>query len=321
MDIFLALLSKIIPLYALILMGFIGGKYLHCHRDTIANILFYMLAPLIIFSGVLNTRLDANVLILPLITYLVSSFLCITFYQLSKLVWQDPTKNLMAISAGSGNTGYFGLPIVLLLMDNQGEGVYIMAMLGIALYESSIGFYILAKGTYSSSESVKKLFKLPSLYAFALGATLNGLGVESPAVFGELVCYLKGAFTVLGMMLIGLGLASVHHLKMDYKFIGMTFLAKFVVWPLIALTIIFCDATWLHFLNNTIYSALFILSIVPLAANTVALAAIIKNQPEKSATAVFLSTLFAIVYVPFMTTYFIDKIQSPDLEIALPPPK
>jgi hypothetical protein len=267
-----------------------------------------MITPLVIFSGVVNTRLDASVLSVPLISFLIASFLCLLFYSLSKLIWTDSTKNLMAISAGSGNTGYFGLPIVLLLMNDQGEGIYILAMLGVTLYESTVGFYILAKGTYTASECLKKLAKLPSLYSFLLGLIINLVGIKPPEAFAEFTGYIKGSFTVLGMMLIGLSLAGLHHLKIDYKFIGMTFLAKFVAWPLMALGVIYADTHWTQFLNPTIYNALFLLSIVPLAANTVALAAILKNQPEKSATAVFLSTLFAIGYVPLMATLLFEKL-------------
>lgn len=306
MPIFLALIAKIIPLYVLIFMGYIAARFLHSHRDTIAHLLFYMLTPLVIFNGVLHTHLDSNVFMMPVISFLIASLLCLVFYGLSTFVWEDSTKNLMAISAGSGNTGYFGLPIVLLLLNDQGEGIYIMAMLGVTLYESTVGFYFLAKGSYTAKECLQKLARLPSLYSFMIALAINLAGFKPPEAFAEFSGYIKGAFTVLGMMLVGLSLGGTHRFKVDYKFIGMTFLAKFIAWPLIALGIIYFDSHWLHYLNGTIYNALFILSIVPLAANTVALAAILKNQPEKSATAVFLSTLFAIIYVPLMIAWLYE---------------
>ena len=303
---FSLLLFKIIPLYALILMGYLSGKWLDANRDTIAKILFFMITPIIIFNGVIHTRLDSNVLVLPLLTFGVSSILCIGFYNLSKLIWHDASKNLTAFSAGSGNTGYFGLPMALLLFDEQGEGVYIMAILGSMLYDNSMGYYILAKGSHSAKECIMKLIKLPSLYALALGLAFNIFQFKIPELFSEFSAYMKSTYTVLGMMVIGLGLSGLNHLKLDYKFIGMTFLAKFVAWPLLMLFIITTDAYCFHFFNPTIYNVLMLISIVPLAANMVVLASLFKNQPEKAATAVALSFIFAIVYVPVMTTYFIQ---------------
>lgn len=309
MEIFLTLLSKILPLYVIILMGFLAGKLFNPHRDTIGKILFYLITPLVIMGGVVNTKLSVSVLILPILTFSIGSLLCLFFYALSKRVWTDSTANLAAISAGSGNTGYFGLPLALLLLNEQGEGVYIMCLLGVTLYESTVGFYILAKGAHTRFEAFMKLLKLPSLYAFFLGLLINAIGFPIPQAFQDLVGYMKGTFTVLGMMFLGLAMAGIHYLKLDYKFIGMTFLAKFVAWPMVILAIIFADIYWLHVFDTTIHGALFLLSIVPLAANTVVLASILKNNPEKSASAVFLSTLFAIIYNPLMTTFFLEKFK------------
>ena len=60
-----------------------------------------------------------------------------------------------------------------------------------------------------------------------------------------------------------------------------------------------------------------LLSIVPLAANTVELASLFKSQPEKAATAVLLSTIFALVYVPVMTTYFIQGSKPTEIPLTV----
>lgn len=327
MTIFSTLLFKIFPLYVIIFMGYVAGKYLKSNRETIAQLLFVLITPVIIFNGVVNTKLDSSIILVPVISFGISTALCFLFYYLSKLVWQDKTRNLMAISAGSGNTGYFGLPVALMLFDNQGEGIYIMAMLGVTLYESTIGFYILAKGTNTTKDCLIKLAKLPALYGFAGGLLCKYFNWFPPLMFEELIDHMKGTYTVLGMMVIGLGLATVNSFKMDYKFIGMTFFAKFAAWPLAALAVILIDGHFLHFFDQQVYAALLLISIVPLAANTIILASILRNHPEKSATAVVLSTVFALVYTPFMTTYMIgggktsETKETAFLERMLPPKK
>lgn len=292
-------------------MGYLAGKLFSVSRDTIAQVLFFLITPIIVLNGVMNTHLNMNILLLPFLTFAMSSGLCLGFYILSKRIWNDSTENLMAISAGTGNTGYFGLPVALLLFDDHGEGVYIMALLGVTLFENSLGFYVLAKGTYSSRECLEKLIKLPSLYAFILGLILNFATIHPPLFFQEFIGYMKGTYVVLGMMIIGLGLSTLRSLKLDFKYIGMAFLAKFAAWPLIALAVIIFDSYWLGFFNQTIYDVLLLISIVPVAANTVILAAIVKNQPEKAAAAVFLSTFFALIYIPVMVTYFIEGAEDP----------
>lgn len=305
MTVFTLCVFKIIPLYVFILMGYIAGRLLDAQRDTISRIMLYIINPIIIFNGVIHTRLDAGVLFLPILVFFISSGLCLFFYQLSKNIWQDSTRGLTAYSAGTGNTGYFGLPIAILLFDDQGEGLYIMALLGVTVFENTVGYYIFARETMSPSDCCKKLITLPAIYAFLLGVALNVSKIPIPEMFGDFMQHIKGTYTVLGMMIVGLGLANLARFKLDFKFIGVTFLAKFLVWPLVVLLIIQADIFLFKFFNENIYKALMLLAIVPLGSSIVMMASLMKSYPEKAAAAVVLSIFFSLIYVPFMAEHFI----------------
>lgn len=305
MPLFGALLTKIIPLYMNIGLGIIAGRALNVNRETIAKIMFYLVNPIIIFNGVMNVTLNSSVLSLPILTFILSSGLCLIFFKMTKGIWNDSSRNLIAFSAGSGNTGYFGLPLALLLFNDEGEGIYILALLGITMYENSVGYYFIAHGTTTPVECFKKLLRLPGIYAFFGALVLNASGFEMAPVLLEFTSQVKGTYTVLGMMIVGLGLAGLTHFKVDKTFIGLSFLAKFLVWPLMMLALIGFDQTFLHIYTPVIHNALMLLSIVPLAVNTVIVATLMNSQPEKAATAVLLSTLFALVYVPLMVAWFI----------------
>lgn len=302
---FFALLLKILPLYMNIGLGYVASKALGTTRDSVARIMFFIINPLIIFNGVVNVQLNAAVLFLPVLTFTICSSLCVIFYKLGRGWWQDSSRNLMAFSAGSGNTGYFGLPLALLIFNNEAEGVYVLALLGIVLYENSVGYYILAKGTHPPSECARKVFQLPALYAFFGGLFLNLSGIEIPDTFSSFMAHIKGTFTVLGMMIIGLGLANLEHFKFDRKFIELTFVAKFLIWPAIILSLNALDTAFFGFYDATTHKALVLISIVPMAVNTVIVATLLNSQPEKAASAVVLSTIFALIYVPLMATFFI----------------
>lgn len=302
---FSACLIKIIPLYLNILLGYIAGKLLHANRDTIVRMMFYMINPIIIFNGVLHTHLQADILIIPFITFSISIFLCFIFYKIAHLIWQDSNAKLVSYSAGSANTGYFGLPIALILFDEQGEGIYIMGLLGVSIYENTFGVSLFDKGKFSLLNVFKKFLKLPAFYAFVSALIINYAQAPIPEVFDEFMRNIKGAYALLGMMIVGLGLATLSHFKLDFKYIGMMFLAKFIAWPLITLMIIFIDKQFIGFFNQQIYDALVLLSIVPLSVNTVIMATLTNSHPEKAATAVVLSTFFALFYIPLMVNYLI----------------
>jgi predicted permease len=130
-------------------------------------------------------------------------------------------------------------------------------------------------------------------------------GYQACSGIVDLATSVRGAYTVLGMMLIGLGMAGIKSFRMDWKFLAATFFAKFIVWPLVTGVIILFDLKYLHFFDSDIHKVMFLLSVVPMAANTVALATELKAEPEKAATAVLLSTLFALGFIPVMTMLFL----------------
>lgn len=301
----LSFLLKVMPLYMNILLGYIAAKMIHVARDTIAKLMLYLFVPIVIFNGVINTRLDASILSLPLMTFIISCGLCLFFYWISTFIWQDSTKNLVGFSAGTGNTGYFGLPLALILFDDQGEGIYIMAILGVTLYENTLGFYMIARGKHTQKECLAKLAKLPAIYALLGGLLFNFLRIPVPEVFADFMQHIKGAYTVLGMMIIGLGIAGLKQFKFDFTFLGMTFLAKFIAWPLLIAGLISLDTLIFGFFDRQIYQALTLLSFVPLAGNMVIFASLMDIHPEKASVATLISVIVSVVYVPLMIGCFL----------------
>lgn len=98
--------------------------------------------------------------------------------------------------------------------------------------------------------------------------------------------------------MIGLGMARLQSLKLDLGLIAFVFSFKFLMWPLITLGFIFLDRFLIHEFTPQIHQMLLLLSVMPLPANTIAFALQLNVQPDKASTLVFLSTVFALFYIP-----------------------
>jgi len=304
---FSLILLKLIPLYVVIGLGFIAGRKLQADRDTVSKIVFYLLVPMVFFSSVARMQITPSILLLPFIVFSMSALICGLFYLIGKRTWRekgDATGNVLAMAAGNGNTGYFGLPVAMMLFDVQGVALYLILVLGMVLYENTLGFYITARGHTTAMQSLRKLLKLPTLHAFLWGAAMSAHQIALPEAFLPFFDHVKGAYSIMGMMIIGLGLAAIRDFSLDIPFIGLTFLAKFLIWPALTAIIIGLDLQFLHWYGDRIHDALKVIAIVPLAANTVVLASVLNAHPEKAATAVFASTLVALVYVPLMVAWW-----------------
>jgi predicted permease len=305
MNIFFTLLGKLIPLYIIIGLGFVAGKYLDVKKESIAPLAMYIISPMIVFNAALTTTITIRILTLPMLMFIISCIICITFFFLGRFVWHDTTRNILAFTAGDGNTGYFGIPVAIILFSPSLVNIYIFGSLGLSLYENSLGFFITAKGHYTAQECLLKIAKLPSLYAFLIGLLFNILRLHLGGIYADTISKFQGSYTILGMMIIGLGLASIVDYKFDFKFIGLSFFSKFLVWPALIALVIIINNTILRIYDPNIYKVMILLSIVPLSAFTVVLATQLNVHPEKASLAVLLSTLFALFYIPLISTFIL----------------
>jgi malate permease and related proteins len=302
MAVFLLLVGKLLPLYLLIALGFVAGRLLNADRRTVGSLLIYLIAPLVVFHGTATSALDATIIALPLATYACSCLIGLGFFLIGRRLLKDERTGILGFTAGTGNTGYFGLPVAIALFGETATGPLVVAALGTLLYENTVGFYLTAKGKHTAADSLRKVLKLPTVYAFAAGLTANALHIPLGAGYLGLIANVRGAYAVLGMMLIGLGLAAVRASSIDKAFTGLCFLAKFVAWPAVMTGVIALDRAWLGLFTPLMTDVLILISIVPMAANTVAVATVLDVHPEKAAFAVLLSTLASLVVIPLVAT-------------------
>lgn len=298
--IFFTLLGKLLPLYALIGLGWWAGRRLKVENGSIARILIYLLSPMVVFHSILTLDFQPSLLLLPLMFFVVSIVTALSAYWLAGFFWKDAHRNILAFTSGTGNTGYFGLPVAIALFGPESAGLLILGSLGALLYESTLGFFLVARGHHSVAESMMRVLRLPAIYACVLAVIGNLLHFSLPVPVNDIFVSVRGAYTVLGSFMIGLGLASVKSIRIDAAFTFIAFLFKFAVWPVIIFTFVALDRSWTQLLSEEAHRILLLLSIVPLAANTVAFATELKTEPAKAATAVFLSTAFALLFIPAM---------------------
>ncbi|RXK03189.1 transporter [Arcobacter sp. CECT 8989] len=305
MNIFFIILGKIAPLYLNIGIGYILAKYFRIKREQIAFLLVYILGPVVIFFAVLSIEINMQLVFLPLFIFIFGSVIAFYILKKYKNEWNDASVNTLAFTCGTGNTGYFGIPLAMILLEPSVANIFIFGTLASLLYENTTGFYVTAKGSFTARQSIIKVLKLPLLYAFIAGLSFNLDGFRTPEVIVPYFENLKWAYGILGMMMLGMGMKGFNlHEDFDKKYIRISYFFKFIFWPAVVLAIIFLDKTFINFLNEEIYKVMFLFSIVPLAGNTVTLAVLLKAKPEKASFTVLLSTIVSVIYIPVMLAIY-----------------
>ena len=299
MNLFLILLGKISPLYLNIAIGYILTRYLKVKRDFIATLLIYILGPIVILFATLSIEINLQLVFLPLFVFFFGTTIAFYILRRYKNDWNDASINTLAFTCGTGNTGYFGIPLAMILLSPQSANIFIFATLASLLYENTTGFYVTAKGSFTARQSIMKVIKLPLLYSFIAGVSLNILGFRTPEFIIPYFEGFKWAYGILGMMMLGMGMKGFNlKADADIKYLKVAYFYKFIFWPATILLIIFVDKNFIGFLSQEIYKVLFLFSVVPLAGNTVTLAVLLKARPEKASFTVLLSTLISVIYIP-----------------------
>ena len=300
----LVIVYKIVSTILNILLGFLAGKLSNVERDGISKLLFYFIAPIIFFSVPLSESFTFKDIRMTIAIFATSGGICcFAFWLLGYFYKDEENRNILAFIAGDGNCTYFLLPIVMAVFSERVVNLFMMGVVGLGIYESSIGYYICSKHLTTKKQIIIRVLKLPTFIAFISGTLLSALGFVMPEFIIDFVNNMKHTFAVLGMAMVGLGLSKLTRFEFDTKFTIFAFILKFIFHPLAGIIFIIADSVIFHFFDSDMYTAIKLVCIAPLPANAVVLATVLQLNPVKVSMSVLASSIFALIYVPIIFKY------------------
>jgi len=193
-------------------LGWVVGTTLRVSSKDISSLLIYIISPFVIFVSILGSPATIEYFEYSLAALLTASTAATLAYGVARLLWQDGRINLFSFAGGTGNTGYFALPLVFALFNEKQIAIAVFIILGINIYEFTVGYFITAKGVFNAKDSLGKILRLPIFYAAALGMLCKGLKINFGQTLLSSISNFKGAYSVLGMMVIGITLAAYRKL-------------------------------------------------------------------------------------------------------------
>ena len=300
--IFDILISNVLPLYGLIFLGFIVGKFTDLDVKPIATIIIYAILPVVMFGATATMEFTAQYFLPPIIISSISIIASTTGYLIAGKILEDGDKrqNLIGLLSVGANATYFGVPIALAIAGNEWLGVYMVMVMPIFIFDASLGYYFGVRGDFNIKDSLMRVAKLPIIYGAVLGLIVNAVDFEPTQLFMDYWERFTGTLIVLGMMMIGAGLSQMDKFSFDWKFFTGIALIRYIMWPILGFTWVFIDLNFLHLLPDTIHMFVILVCACPLAANTVAYATKIDLFPALTSCMVLVTTILALAFIPFM---------------------
>lgn len=292
-----ALTGPLFMLLSFVGLGWVAARWLRIDPQPIATLLLYVIAPLTFFRALMSGNPSPDYLFLTLVLFIISSAIALLVRGIAQNYFRAQEGALLAFSAGTGNTGYFGLPVALVILPTEGITFYLFCILGVTLYEFTVGFYVSARGQFSVRQSLYKIARLPLIYAFIAALVLTQLDISLPDALLTSLDVFPATYTLLGMMIIGMTLSHVTLAAWDSRLIGACIVLRYGIWPIATLMIVILLQQWLA-IPEPLAMALLLLSVVPMAANVVVVAMELGIQPQKGALAVLVTTLMAPLLIP-----------------------
>ena len=302
MDDILFSLNTVLPIFLLILLGFLlnrFGMFRGSFVDVATNVVFYVALPASIFTSVAESDFF-SVFDLKYVLFLMGSTVAsfLLAWGLAKLTVRDPARvSAFVHGAFRGNFVYVGLAIIRGVTGGGGVSFVLVIAFVVPLYN------VLAVVVLSACAPGEKkrlnwgkigldLIKNPMILATLAGLCFSLPRIPVPELAAGSLGYLANLATPLALLLVG---ASIRPKSFGDK--GRDIIAaslyKAVLMPLLFLPI----AIRLNFSSDQIVTAFAMLA-APTALNSYIMTRKMGGDEELGAGVVFFSTLFSAVALP-----------------------
>lgn len=292
------IMNIVLPVFFLMGIGFLAGKYLTINSKSISEICLYIFSPALFFHSVTTSSLEigdlGKILLFAISLFLL--FVCLIELLSYIFKWSLSYKNTLMLASGFPNAGNYGLPIVLFAFGDAGVSIAVIYVVMQSLLMNSAGVFFA-----SNHESVAKMdiflniLRMPGFVAVFLGLVLKILGVPIPTMVENSVGLLGQAAVPTLLTLLGITLASIQ-IKNLVKFIGTATLLKLFGYPIIAILLLSVFYPW----GSTEASILLVCAATPTAATTTLLSIKFNMNSDMVSSAMFVSTMASIITIPLL---------------------
>ncbi len=279
------------------LLGFIIGKFKALDLKTLSFLAINVLYPLLVFYTFYQNPIGIEhiTVFIIFLTLIISMIVIISLYAMTFKISRQK-KYAMFLTGIFMNAGNFGIPLVVLVFNEDIMTYALMVMVVMSVFMNSLGLYFATSGANSSvtmKQSLLKVFKMPMLIAMVLGMLTQVLNITLTDPILNIIAMLSDSAIPLVMIILGLQLAKITFRNVDYLSVSFIVLLRLVISPLIVISLL----TFIN-LDPTLAIVVIVLAAMPSAVNTTIFSIEYKVAPDFSSAVTFFSTVGSIITLP-----------------------
>jgi predicted permease len=287
------ILLSMLPVIVASICGFLLSRTRAIDLGTLGNIVIYCIAPIVNFDAVLKAQATPAMVALPVCAFLLGALNSMLTYQ-----WAWRLRHglglIVASSASSANTLYFGLGLAAAVLPPALLPAFLLTCVGFSLSETIFGYYFLARRHFTWRLAIRRVTRLPVLYAVALGLLCHVLRINRPDWLEPLAMDARGTLILLGSMILGVALGQEKSWRFQPGLAIAVLMSRHVSFAALACALLYLDRLGARWIEPQ-YDIIFVLfALFPIANNTLTFAATLNVPTGAISNAIVLSNLVAL---------------------------
>src|SRR5699024_10428645 len=203
--------------------------------------------------------------------------------------WPQNIESAAILSTGFMNSGNYGLPVVLFSVGQAALPYSVFIMVVQALQNNFFGVYYASRSKSGVKQAFINVLKMPPTYPAILAFIAQIVSVQIPESIHSALSMLGDAAIPVMMVMLGMQLASITGLKLNWQVILSSVTLKMLIAPLIGfLFVLLVDV------DPIIATVIIIISAMPTAATTTMYAIEFDTEPDLVSSITFISTVSSI---------------------------
>lgn len=203
-------INILVPVFALILVGYIAGPILKLDARTLSRISYFILTPAFIFDMLSTIKIEASLVLRMTLYILAVHVICaLVAFLIARLLRRSADMTAVYVMmAVFGNVANFGLPIVQFALGKDAlapAAIYVVAILTVS-FVLSVGAASWARGNGPSA--LLSVLKTPALLSIIPALLLAWLHIAPPVALSRAVSLLAGALIPVMLVALGVQLAA-----------------------------------------------------------------------------------------------------------------
>lgn len=237
MNIFLYVLTQnILPIMMVASFGYFLQRRFSLHPGTLSSVVFNVLSPALVFSSLANSKLPAGELaeLVGFSTLNIAAMGVIAFVVARLLRLERTDTATLLIVAMFVNGGNYGLTLLQLRYGDDGlsRGVVYYTTSTVLVY--TVGVLIASMGKISWREALRRMSKLPAVYAAILAMIVYGFNIAVPRpIMSGIEIAGSGAIPVM-LLVLGMQMADMHP-EESSRYVGPAVGMRLLIGPLVGL--------------------------------------------------------------------------------------